>query len=319
MTRGDFLDTGPEVQPGVLAVLPKLAPADGAGPTRLDLARWLTSEEQPLVPRVVVNRIWQQYFGRGLVETENDFGMQGSLPTHPELLDWLAVELVQSGWDQKHIHRLIVTSAAYRQSSVARADLDDRDSQNKLLGRQNRLRPEAEILRDAALSASGLLTERVGGPGVFPPQPKELYLFTQNSKSWTESQGADRYRRGMYTFLWRQSQHPLLTTFDAPDAQTACTRRNRSNTPLQALHLANDPAFLEIAAALGRRVLAEGPADDAGRVAYAFQLCTSREPTPAEASRLTRYLDQARAKNPDTAWTMLARVLLNLDEFVTRE
>ncbi len=247
--RGDFLNLGDEVTPGTPEALPSLdAAADFA--TRLDLARWLVRDDQPLTPRVVVNRIWQHYFGYGLVETENDFGVQGSFPTHPELLDWLAEEFVRSGWDLKHVHRLIVTSAAYRQSSAWRDDAFAKDPRNKFLGRQNRLRLEAEILRDAALSASGLFCDDVGGPGVFPPQPDEVFSFTQSQRKWTADTDGDRYRRGMYTYIWRQSQHPLMTTFDGPDAQTSCTRRNRSNTPLQALHLANDAVFIELAEGL---------------------------------------------------------------------
>jgi hypothetical protein len=316
--RGDFLNKGDNVEPGTFASLPALT-VEKKVPNRLDLARWLVSAQNPLTPRVIVNRMWQDYFGKGLVETENDFGMQGASPTHPQLLDWLAVEFVRSGWDMKAMHRLIVTSTTYRQSSAMRADLTAQDPNNKLLGRQNRLRVEAEIIRDAALSASGLLSEKVGGPGVFPPQPTEVFSFTQNHRTWVESQGADRYRRGMYTYIWRQSQHPLLTTFDAADAQTACTRRNRSDTPLQALHLSNDAAFVEIAEGLGKRLVAEGPADDAGRIDLAFRLCYARTPTPAERSRVLSYLESQRQANAETAWKMLARVLLNLDEFVTRE
>jgi hypothetical protein len=200
-----------------------------------------------------------------------------------------------------------------------RPDLTAKDPQNKLLGRQNRLRLEAEIIRDAALSASGLLNRTIGGPGVYPPQPPEIFAFTQNNHPWPESKGPDRARRGMYTFIWRQSQHPLLTTFDAPDAQVACTKRNRSNTPLQALHLANDPTFVEIAKGMGDRIQKEGPKDDAGRIAYGFKLCFCRAPSAEEQSRLLNYLElQRQAKAPE-AWARLARVLLNLDEFVTRE
>jgi mono/diheme cytochrome c family protein len=329
LKRGDFLAPGEAVEPGTLAVLPPVQRAAGfipavaspaaATPTRLDLARWLVSPQNPLTDRVVVNRIWQQYFGKGLVETENDFGTQGSPPTHPELLDWLATEFVRQGWGVKAMHRLIVTSAVYRQASRERPELRQKDPGNRLLGRQHRLRLEAEIIRDAALSASGLLSRKLGGPGVYPPQPPEIFAFTQNNHPWPESKGPDRYRRGLYTFIWRQSQHPLLATFDAPDAQAACTRRNRSDTPLQALHLANDPTFMEIARALAGRVLREGPSDDAGRVEYAFQLCFSRQPSPAERSRLLAYLEQQRQADPGQAWALVARVLLNLDEFITRE
>jgi hypothetical protein len=327
--RGDFLDPGDLIEPGAFAVLNAFNVKDHF-PNRLDLANWLVSPEHPLTSRVVVNRLWQQYFGKGLVETENDFGFQGSLPTHPELLDWLAVEFMHpsrgmsaaipagEAWSMKRLHKLIVTSATYRQASAVRPVLTAKDPQNKLLGRQNRLRLEAEIIRDSALSASGLLNRAIGGPGVYPPQPPELFAFTQSNHPWPESKGPDRYRRGLYTFIWRQSQHPLMTTFDAPDAQVACTKRNRSNTPLQALHLANDPTFMEIAKGLGERIQKEGPNDDAGRVVYGFKLCVCRTPTVEEQSRLLNYLElQRQAKSGP--WTMVARVLLNLDEFVTRE
>jgi hypothetical protein len=283
------------------------------------LAKWLVSPENPLTARVTVNRHWQHFFGLGIVDTENDFGMQGSPPTHPELLDWLAVEFRERGWSMKKLHRLIVTSATYRQASRERADLRAKDPQNRLLGRQHRLRLDAEIIRDAALSASGLLTETIGGPGVYPPQPAGVFSFTQSKHPWPESKGPNRYRRGMYTYIWRQSQHHLLTTFDGADAQTACTRRIRSNTPLQALHMANDPIFVEFADALGKRVRAEGPDDDAGRVGYAFQLCFARPPTDAERDRVLRYLAAQKKTNPSAAWARTARVLMNLDEFITRE
>ncbi len=322
MIRGDFLRKGEKVRPGYPAALTanRSPPvATGGHLTRLDLARWLVSPENPLTARVVVNRSWQQFFGLGLVETENDFGMQGSPPTHPELLDWLAVEFRENGWSTKKLHRLIVTSATYKQASAHRPDLRAKDPRNRLLGRQNRVRLDAEIIRDAALSASGLLNPKVGGPGVYPPMPPEVFSFTQTKKPWPESKGPDRYRRGMYTFIWRQSQHHLLTTFDGADAQTACTRRNRSDTPLQALHLANDPAFVEFAEALGKRVEKEGPADDAGRVEYMFRLCFSRPPTAAERDRVLKYLEAQKESKPETAWAMTARVLMNLDEFITRE
>ena len=317
--RGDFLRKGDPVTPGYPAALTQSPPATAGGLSRLDFAKWLTSPQNPLTARVVVNRYWQQFFGRGIVETENDFGMQGTPPTHPELLDWLAVEFREGGWSTKKLHRLIVTSATYRQSSASRADLGDKDPINKLLGRQNRLRLEAEIIRDAALSASGLLTRKIGGPGVYPPLPREVFNFTQSNHAWPESKGEDRFRRGMYTFIWRQSQHHLLTTFDAADAQVACTRRNRSNTPLQALHLANDPAFVEFAEGLGKRIEKEGPADDLGRVEFAFKLCFARTPAPGERDRVLKYLEGQKKADPKTAWAMTARVLMNLDEFITRE
>ena len=315
--RGDFLRKGDKVTPGFATAISTASPEKPL--TRLDLAKWLCAPENPLTARVVVNRAWQQFFGKGIVDTENDFGMQGSLPTHPELLDWLAVEFRESGWSQKKLHRLIVTSATYRQSSVARADAAAKDPLNKLLARQNRVRVEAEIIRDAALTASGLLARKVGGPGVYPPLPAEVFSFTQNKKAWPESKGDDRYRRGMYTYIWRQSQHHLLTTFDGADAQTACTKRNRSNTPLQALHLANDPAFVEFAEALGQRIEKDGPPDDAGKVAFAFRLCFAREPSSDERERVLAFLETQRKTDAKTAWARVGRVLMNLDEFVTRE
>ncbi len=204
--RGDFLRPGDEVHPDA----PSVFPVRPTGRTRLDLAKWLVSQENPLTARVVVNRYWQQFFGRGLVETENDFGLMGKLPTHPELLDWLATEFVRLKWSTKKLHRLIVTSAAYRQSSLLSAKALEADPRNDYLARQTRLRLDAEIIRDVALSASGSFTPKIGGPSVYPPQPREVFAFTQSNHAWPESKGPDRFRRGMYTFIWRQSQHPLL-------------------------------------------------------------------------------------------------------------
>jgi hypothetical protein len=325
--RGDFLSRGEDVSPQFPAAITPAAitPASSSGPdpanepSRLALARWLVRPDHPLTSRVYVNRVWQQLFGRGIVETENDFGMQGSLPTHPELLDWLATRFVSLGWSRKQLHRLIVTSATYRQRSTFRPDLDAVDPLNKLLGRQNRLRLEAEILRDAALAASGKLTNKIGGPGVFPPQPPEVFSHTQVPRPWPESQGPDRYRRGLYTYLWRQCQHPLMTTFDGPDGQTACTRRNRSNTPLQALHLANDPVFVELAGALGERLVAESSSSVEDRLVRAVLLCLGRNPTANELARLTEFVRSREEAAADGVWSQLARVLFNLDEFITRE
>jgi len=315
---GDFTRKGAPVTPGTPAVLPALGPVEK--PTRLDLAKWLVDGNNPLTARVVVNRAWQVYFGLGLVETENDFGTQGLPPSHPELLDWLARAFMNAGWSQKALHRLIVTSATYRQSSHARPDLKTLDPRNRLLARQSRLRLDAEVVRDVALAASGLLSARVGGPGVRPPQPAGVYSFTQIPREWTASEGPDRYRRGMYTYFQRSAPHPGLTVFDTPDGTFACTRRNRSNTPLQALTLLNDQGFYEFAQALAARTLREAPADDASRLGHAFRLCVGREPAANERDVLTRLLARERAALPDeAAWTMVARVLLNLDEFITRE
>jgi len=315
--RGDFLRKGDVVQPSFPAAISTVAPGEKKL-TRLDLARWITSADNPLTARVTVNREWQKFFGRGLVETENDFGLQGSFPSHPELLDWLAVEFVERGWSLKKLHKLIVLSSTYQQSSNGDAKLLATDPRNLLLARQTRLRLEAEIIRDAALCASGQFNPKLGGPGVFPAQPKELFAFTQNQRTWVPSTGADRLRRGMYTHIWRQSQHPLFTTFDASDAQTPCTKRNRSNTPLQALHLANDPVFVELADFLGKRIEAEA-GDDAKKIVFAFKVCFSRPPTATETDRVKAYLDAKRKADPKTAWPAVARVLMNLDEFITRE
>ncbi len=324
---GDFLRKGAAVQPGTPAVLPLLKrereKASGRetanGPNRLDLARWFVDGVNPLPPRVTMNRFWQHFFGTGIVETENDFGTQGTPPSHPELLDWLATEFIRQGWSMKTMHRLIATSATYRQSSRARPDLGTLDPRNRLLARQNRLRLDAEVVRDVALASSGLLNRKVGGPSVYPPQPPGVYQFTQIPRDWRASTGADRYRRGMYTFLWRSAPHPDLIVFDAPDATQTCTRRNRSNTPLQALTLLNDQGFFEIAQGLAARVLREGPSGDDRRLRYAFLLCLGRQPSAREQDILLRLLRQERASGEDAAWTSVARAVLNLDEMITRE
>jgi hypothetical protein len=290
---------------------------------------------------VTVTRLWQRYFGLGLVETENDFGTQGTPPSHAELLDWLATEFSGSGWSLKAMHKLIVTSAVYRQSSRGRPDLAIVDPRNRLLARQSRLRLESEVVRDVALAASGLLHPAVGGPSVFPPQPEGVYAFTQINKNWKAATGPDRYRRGMYTYFWRSAPHPGLTVFDASDANSTCTRRTRSNTPLQALTLLNDQAYFEFAQGLAIRTIREGGATDEERLRYAFRLSLARAPRGMELDRLTGFLAQQRSafqaapeeakpflpaaapKDADTAqlaaWTVTARVLLNLDEFITRE
>jgi hypothetical protein len=338
--RGDFLRPAARVFPQVLDVLPPLVPR-GSQADRLDLARWLVDKSNPLTPRVAVNRLWQRYFGRGLVETENDFGTQGTRPTHPDLLDWLASEFVDRGWDQKRLHWLIVTSATYRQSSRHRSDVEAQDPQNVWLARQNRMRVDAELLRDEALAASGMLTNTLGGPSVYPPQPDGVFDFTQDRKPWPTAAGADRFRRAMYTYLWRSSPHPALSVFDFPDANVTCTRRVRSNTPLQSLNLANDEVFVELARALAVRTLTLPRNDDAERVRYAFRRCLVRTPSDAEVSRLLEFVNQERAafdvdvpaacvlaglednsqqNAPErAAWVSLARVLMNVDEFVTRE
>ena len=334
LLQGEFLHKGERVNPGTPAVLP---PLEAENPDRLDLARWIADRRNPLTPRVTVNRIWQRYFGRGIVPTENDFGTQGEPPSHPLLLDWLAAEFVEREWSLKALHRLIVTSATYRQSSSFRADLAALDSANRLLGRQNRLRVESEIVRDVALSASGMLASRIGGPSVFPAQPPGVMI----RRPWPESEGADRYRRGLYTHFWRTSPHPGLMVFDSPDALTLATRRNRSNTPLQALTLLNDTGFHEFAQGLAQRVLRDTPGSGvAERAGHAFRVCLSRGPAQGELAALARLasnqidelrtdpgqvdailtLDAAGLDRAETAaWTTVAGVLMNLDEFITRE
>jgi hypothetical protein len=337
MIRGDFLRPGVEVDLGTPAVLPPLPRSER--PTRLDLARWLVADN-PLTPRVTVNWMWSKYFGRGLVATPEDFGTQGERPSHPELLDHLATQLVDRKWSLKAMHRYIVCSATYRQASKVRPELARRDPLNVLLTRQARLRLEAENIRDAALTSSGLLTRTVGGPSVRPPQPAGISELTYaNSARWIESTGADRYRRGLYIWFQRTSPYPMLLTFDAPDSNVCVVRRERSNSPLQALTLMNDTVFVECAQALARRVVSErGPAEERAR--RAFRLCVSREPTPTELARIVRLHDDllvlAKAKpeaaaklagktgpNEDVAelaaWVGVSRALLNLDEFVTRE
>ena len=317
---GDFTRPGNPVAPGVPKVLPPISHSGDGPPDRLDLARWLVDPAGPLTARVTMNRVWQEYFGRGLVETENDFGTQGAEPSHPELLDWLAAEFVAQGWSLKAMHRRIVASATYRQSSRVRPDLAAIDQGNRLLARQSRLRLDAEVIRDEALAASGRLARKLGGPSVFPPQPDGVMTLGQMRRPWVESTGPDRYRRGLYTFFWRATPHPALMVFDAPNGTQVCTRRVRSNTPLQALTLLNDPAFIDLAEAFAARVRAETGPD---RLRRAFLLALGRGPTAREASRLAELLDEERAGPEDdddrAAWTTLARVLFNLDEFITRE
>lgn len=324
--NGDFTRPADRVTPGVPATLHKLPKQSESSQTnaplnRLDLARWLVDPANPLLARVIVNRVWQQYFGRGLVETENDFGTQGSLPTHPELLDWLACEFMQptvssaSAWSLKHIHRLIVNSTTYRQSSRVRSELANVDATNRLLARQNRIRLDAEVIRDVSLSASGLLAPELGGPPVYPPQPDGVMNLGQVKRAWKASTGEQRYRRALYTHLWRATPHPALAVFDAPDGFSSCTRRIRSNTPLQALTLLNDQQYFEFAEVLAKKISSHEASTDAEKAEYGFRLCLGRKPTDAESDRLAKLLQE----NPDEKWLMLARVLLNLDETITRE
>ena len=344
-TRGDFLrndEAAGPLQPGVLSAVPPMLPA-APNRNRLDLARWLVDARNPLTPRVTVNRMWMRCFGRGLVETDEDFGTQGSPPTHPELLDFLARTFVERGGSTKALLRLIVTSATYRQASAARPELNEKDARNLLLARQNRVRVEAEIVRDAALSASGMLDETIGGPSVRPPQPEGVYAFTQNVRKWAPDTGGNRFRRAMYTRFYRSAPHPLFSTFDTPDFQTVCTRRVRSNTPLQALMMANDTAFVEIAQGFAARLIKESPAPDIeARIRRAFELSLGRGPSAKELDALRGYFErQTAAFEKDTAAAELllsaelkaaklnpaqtaalvcvARAIFNTDCFITRE
>ncbi len=347
LKRGDFLKPDRAVAPGVPAFLHPL-PQD-APPTRLTFARWLVDRQSPTTTRAIVNRIWQSYFGTGLVATPEDFGKQSEAPSHPELLDWLAVELMEKGWSLKHIHRLIVNSAAYQQSSKVTAQLLERDPDNRLIARGPRLRVEAEVVRDIALAASGLLNPKVGGPSVFPPAPDFLFLppVSYGTKPWREEKGENRYRRAIYTFRFRSVPYPLLQAFDAPIGDVSCVRRARSNTPMQALVTLNEPLFIEAARALAMRTLKEVGANDGQRLVFAFRRVLARRPSQQESNQLLALLNRQRERfiagelnpwnlatvNPDkpfslpkgvrmedvAAWTAVSRVLFNLDEAITKE
>ena len=307
--------------------------------TRLDLAQWLVSNDNPLTSRVVVNRMWQEFFGRGLVDPPDDFGLRGEKPSLPELLDWLAAEFIDHGWSVKQMHRLIVMSATYRQSSVARSELASTDPNNRWLARQQPLRFSADQVRDAALSVSGLLDDRMGGPSVFPQQP-DVVAKEGFSNIWKTSEGADRYRRGLYTWIQRLSPFAQNVTFDAPPTNTSCTRRDRSNSPLQALTLLNDSVFFEAAQAMSRSVLQETAENDEARLNAIVQRAISRPASPEELQILAACLHDERLlleANPEqaaliasepvnaipnaevAAWTNVCSVVLNLHEFITRE
>jgi hypothetical protein len=338
--RGEWNKPQEEVEPGVPAILHPMNP--GEPRNRLGLAHWIVDKKNPTLARVIVNRMWQEYFGRGLVATAEDFGTQGDKPTHPELLDWLATEFMNHGWNMKYMHRLIVTSATYRQSSVVTPKLWERDQYNELLARGPRVRVDSEIIRDIALSAAGLLDDKIGGPSVYPPIPDGVLGLAYGSPMKWEVSG--RYRRAMYTFWKRSVQYPSLLVFDSPTGDKSCPRRNRSNTPLQALTTLNDPVFIDAAQALAMRVWKEGGQTDEARADYAFRLCTGRKPSIGEEQNVLEMLHDQTAyfedrtmtavevaspdqKNPPkdvnlhkvAAWTMVARVLLNLDETITKE
>jgi hypothetical protein len=375
LKRGDFLRPDKVITPSVPAFLHPL-PA-GAAPDRLTFAKWLVDRNSPTTARSMVNRVWQQYFGAGFVATPEDFGLQSEAPSHPDLLDWLAVEFMNptwntgdgaphargdgenpqsairnpqsEGWGLKHIHRLIVNSATYRQSSKVTPQLLERDPLNRLLARGPRMRVEAEVVRDIALAASGLLNPKVGGPSVFPPAPDFLFLppASYGPKPWDESSGEERYRRALYTFRYRSTPYPMLQAFDAPNGDFSCVRRARSNTPIQALTTLNETVFLEAARALALKTAKEGGATDESRLEFAFRRVLARRPAAGESAELIGLLNRQRERfvagelnpwnlatyDPDkpfalpkgvrmddlAAWTAVARVLLNLDETITKE
>ncbi|HVS39401.1 MAG TPA: DUF1553 domain-containing protein [Gemmataceae bacterium] len=347
LKRGNFLKPGDHVDPGVPSFLNPLP--DGAPLNRLTFAQWLVDRQSPTTARSLVNRVWQMDFGIGIVATSEDLGLQSEPPLHPELLDWLAVEFMDRGWGMKKLHRLIVTSATYRQSSRTTPELRDRDPDNRLLARGPRLRMEAEAVRDVALAASGLLNPKVGGPPIHPPLPDFLFQppASYGPKDWSVEKGPERFRRSVYIFRFRSVPNPVLQTFDSPNGDFACVRRGRSNTPLQALMTLNQPDFLECARALALRTLTDGGKSDDDRIVYAFRRCLARKPDAEEMNTLRSLLakEEARfgamdakpwdlaaadpanpSKLPDgatpaqaAAWTVVSRVLLNLDETITKE
>jgi len=346
LKRGDWLNPGGVVSAGVPAFLHPLP--RGADDSRLTFAKWLVDKKSPTTARALVNRLWQTYFGIGLVETPEDFGLQAEAPSHPGLLDWLACELMDSDWSAKAIHRLIVQSAAYQQSSKVTPKLYEDDPYNRLLARGSRFRVEGEIVRDIALAASGLLSDQVGGPSVFSPAPD--FLFKPPSSygpfTWMDATGPDRYRRALYTFRRRSTPYPMLQVFDTPNGDFSCVRRMRSNTPLQALTTLNEIVAMECAQALARRILEEGGKTDAERITYAFRRTLARKPSPDEITELTTLIEKQKKRIADgwvnplevatgknekptlpegttptqlAAYTVVSRVLLNLDETITKE
>jgi hypothetical protein len=337
--RGDFLRPGEVVVPAVPSIFPSLPP--GERTNRLTLAKWLVDPANPLTARVIVNRLWQMHFGQGLVKTAEDFGTQGERPSHPELLDWLATELVQQHWDCKALHRLIVTSAAYRQASHVSAAKFQADPENRLLARGPRFRLPAELIRDNALEIAGLLSRKIGGPSVFPYQPPGLWgevgILDLGVGDWVVSVGEASHRRGLYTFWRRSIPYPAFGVFDAPSREHCVVRRLASNTPLQALVTLNDPVFFEAARGLAQRILHEGGESTESRLNYGIRLCLGRNATALEIERLLAFADQqmdqftvncqaaerivgsdgGRADSDDPVhlalWTIIANVLLNLD------
>src|SRR5262249_13421737 len=340
--RGNYLDLGDEVKEGVPAALNAVAKSQIIN--RMDLAKWLIAPENQLTARVIANRYWEQIFGIGLVRTSEEFGIQGELPSHPELLDWLATELVRLKWDLKAFVKLLVTSAAYRQSAKVPKELVERDPDNRLLARGPRLRLTAEMVRDQALFASGMLSSKMYGPSVKPPQPAlGISAAFGGAIDWKTRKGEDKDRRGLYTEWRRSNPYPAMSTFDAPNRDVCVVRRNRTNTPLQALVTLNDEVYVEAAQALARRAVKEGGATIAVRATFAFRRCLVRPPRPEELSRLVQLFEEAKAALASdgrkanqlatmplgpvpagmdvtelAAWTVVANVVLNLDETVMK-
>ncbi len=345
LVRGQYDKHGEEVHAGVPSVLPPLPASEATN--RLTFARWLVDPKHPLTARVTVNRFWQEFFGIGIVKTAEDFGTKGEWPSHPELLDWLATEFLRTGWDVKQLVRLIVTSATYRQDSRVTPKLLEVDPENRLLARGPRYRLDAEELRDNALYVSGLLNLKMGGHGVRSYQPAGIWeavgYTASNTAKYSQDHGDALYRRSLYLFWKRTAPPPSMTTFDAPSREQCRARRERTNTPLQALVTMNDPQYFEAARQLGYRMLREGGPDDAGRLRYGFRLVTARPPTPTESAVLSETLAAERKEyktnteaaqkaiavgespvptdvspNDLAAYTMVANLLLNLDEVVTK-
>ncbi len=343
LKRGNWMNPGRKVGPAVPHFLPEMDSSKGR-PTRLDLAKWLVRRDNPLTARVFVNRLWMLFFGEGLVRTPADLGTQGKLPTHPELLDWLAVEFMESGWDVKHMVRLMVTSSAYRQSSDATEEKRKADPKNKLVGRQGRFRLPAEMVRNNALAVAGMLSRKMGGPSVKPYQPDGYWKHLNFPKrTYKESEGEDLYRRGLYTFWQRTFLHPAMKAFDAPNRQSCTVERPESNTPLQALVLLNDKTYVEAARVLAGRVARRTDLGVERKVHHLFRRVLGRKASSEEVDRLTSLFrrhrkqykrDASAAKrlvrvgewpvpahaNPATlaAWTSVCRVVLNLNETITR-
>jgi hypothetical protein len=339
LKRGAYDSPGEKVSPGIPAALGGPECAD-----RLCLARWLTSRDNPLTARVAVNRFWQSYFGYGIVKTVDDFGAQGEWPVHPELLDWLAVEFMENGWDVKALQKLIVTSATYRQSSEAAPALLEKDPDNRLLARGARLRLGPEAIRDQALAVAGLLVERVGGPSVKPYQPAGLWQELSGDKGYVQSKGPDLYRRSLYTYWKRTVPPPYMMNFDSPNREQCAVVENRTNSPLQALDLMNETTFVEAARKLAERMIVEGGAGAASRIAYGYELLLARTPGPRQSEILLRAFERfatqfrgdpsaaaAFLKTGDSpvrpgldpaefaAYASVASLILNMDEAITKE